>query len=164
MCWADIPQLSTRDRRCPVAWQQSRPNSTDSRPSASFQARADALSPAASDGSYPSSEASQERLMVTMREQQGDTKPARRNRWDLDLTSAARPRSPGSRTVDHPRPPLSRRCFFPTAPALWPRERGRASCLAQLGHVFAASVVIRDQVVIVKPVAGRCRVWHSWMP
>ena len=77
MCWADIPQLSTRDRRCPVAWQQywqqSRPDSTDSRPSASFQARADASSPAASDGSYPSSEASQERLVVTMREQQGDT-------------------------------------------------------------------------------------------
>ena len=46
----------------------------------SCQARADASSPAASDGSYPSSEASQERLVVTMREQQGDTKPARRNR------------------------------------------------------------------------------------
>ena len=76
MCWADIPQLSTRDRRCPVAWQQywqqSRPDSTDSRPSASFQARADASPPAASDGSYPP-RASHERLVVTMREQHGDT-------------------------------------------------------------------------------------------
>jgi len=35
MCWADIPQLSTRDRRCPAAWQQSRPNGTDRRPSVS---------------------------------------------------------------------------------------------------------------------------------
>ena len=36
--WANIPQLSTLDRRCPAAWQQywqqSRPNSTDPRPSA----------------------------------------------------------------------------------------------------------------------------------
>src|SRR2546423_8107967 len=35
--WADIPQLSTRDRRCPTAWQQywqqSRLNGTDPRPS-----------------------------------------------------------------------------------------------------------------------------------
>ena len=38
VCWTDIPQPSTRDRRCPVAWQQywqqSPPNGTDSRPSA----------------------------------------------------------------------------------------------------------------------------------
>jgi len=37
--WADISQLSTRDRRCPAAWQQYwqqwRPNGTDPRPSAS---------------------------------------------------------------------------------------------------------------------------------
>jgi hypothetical protein len=36
-CWADIPQLSIRDRRCPAAWQQywqqSRPDGTDPRPS-----------------------------------------------------------------------------------------------------------------------------------
>ena len=32
--WADIPQPSTRDRRCPAAWQQPRPNGTDPRPSA----------------------------------------------------------------------------------------------------------------------------------
>ena len=32
--WGDIPQLSTRDRRRPAAWQQSRPNGTDPRPSA----------------------------------------------------------------------------------------------------------------------------------
>ena len=35
--WADIPQLSIRDRRCPAAWQQywqqSRPDGTDPRPS-----------------------------------------------------------------------------------------------------------------------------------
>jgi hypothetical protein len=41
LCWADIPQLSTRDRRCPAAWQQywqqSRRNGLDPRPSA-FQA------------------------------------------------------------------------------------------------------------------------------
>ena len=39
--WADIPQPSTRDRRCPAAWQQywqqSGPDGTDPRPSA-FQA------------------------------------------------------------------------------------------------------------------------------
>jgi hypothetical protein len=22
MCWADVPELSARDRPCPVAWQQ----------------------------------------------------------------------------------------------------------------------------------------------
>ena len=36
VCWADIPQLPTRDKRCPAAWQQywqqSRPNGTDPRP------------------------------------------------------------------------------------------------------------------------------------
>jgi hypothetical protein len=36
--WADIPQLSTRDQRCPAAWQQdwqqSQPNGTDPRSSA----------------------------------------------------------------------------------------------------------------------------------
>jgi hypothetical protein len=36
--WADIPQMSTRDRRCPPDWQQyrqqSRPSSTDPRRSA----------------------------------------------------------------------------------------------------------------------------------
>ena len=36
--WADIPQLFTRDKRCPASWQQhwqqSRPNGTDPRPSA----------------------------------------------------------------------------------------------------------------------------------
>ena len=30
--WADIPQLSTRDRRCPAAWLQSRRNGLDARP------------------------------------------------------------------------------------------------------------------------------------
>ena len=39
--WADIPELSARDRRCPAAWQQywqqSRRNGSDPRPSA-FQA------------------------------------------------------------------------------------------------------------------------------
>jgi hypothetical protein len=39
--WADIPQLSTRDKRCPAAWQQywqqPWPNGTDPRPS-DFQA------------------------------------------------------------------------------------------------------------------------------
>jgi len=39
--WAEIPQLSTRDQRCPAAWQQywqqSRRNGLDPRPSA-FQA------------------------------------------------------------------------------------------------------------------------------
>ena len=39
--WADIPELSARDRRCPAAWQQywqqSRRNGADPRPSA-FQA------------------------------------------------------------------------------------------------------------------------------
>jgi hypothetical protein len=41
MRWADIPELSTRDRRCPRAWQQywqqSRRDGLDPRPSA-FQA------------------------------------------------------------------------------------------------------------------------------
>ena len=38
VCWADIPELSVRDRRCPAAWQQSSErNGTDPRPSA-FQA------------------------------------------------------------------------------------------------------------------------------
>ena len=32
--WADIPQPSTRDGRCPAAWQQSGPDGTDRRPSA----------------------------------------------------------------------------------------------------------------------------------
>jgi hypothetical protein len=54
-------------------WQQSRPDSTDSGRLRRFRPGADASSPAASDGSYPSSEASQERLVVTMREQQGNT-------------------------------------------------------------------------------------------
>jgi hypothetical protein len=35
--WADIPGLSARDRGCPAAWQQSRRDGTDPRPSA-FQA------------------------------------------------------------------------------------------------------------------------------
>jgi hypothetical protein len=38
MCWADIPQLSTQDRRCPAVrqqyWQRLRPTGTDLRPSA----------------------------------------------------------------------------------------------------------------------------------
>jgi hypothetical protein len=33
--WADIPQLSTRNRCCPAAWQQSRRVGLDPRPSAS---------------------------------------------------------------------------------------------------------------------------------
>jgi hypothetical protein len=32
--WADVPQLFTRDRCCPVAWQQSWPNGNHPRPSA----------------------------------------------------------------------------------------------------------------------------------
>jgi hypothetical protein len=34
VCWADIPQLSARDRHCPAAWKQLPQNSFDLRPSA----------------------------------------------------------------------------------------------------------------------------------
>jgi len=43
VCWADIPELSARDRRCPAAWQQywqqSLPSGTDPRPSGHIPSR-----------------------------------------------------------------------------------------------------------------------------
>jgi hypothetical protein len=64
------PTLASPIRRSPMRTTRSRePGSLRVR----FRPRADASSPAASDGSYPSSEASHDRLVVTMPEQQGDT-------------------------------------------------------------------------------------------
>ena len=60
--WADIPQPSSRDRSCPAAWQQYWQ-----------QSRQPSMYSAASGAHYPSSEGLARRLVVTMREQQGDT-------------------------------------------------------------------------------------------
>jgi hypothetical protein len=49
--WAGIPQPSTRDRRCPAAWQQSRPDGTDldrPRPGAGFTSGRRGMTPAGS--------------------------------------------------------------------------------------------------------------------
>jgi hypothetical protein len=117
--WADIPQPSTRDRSCPAAWQQYWQ-----------QSRRPSMYSAASGAYYPSSEprktARGHDARAARRHQ-----PVRRNRGDLDLTAAVRPRPPGCRTADRPSlPSFVAACYLRPGPVI--TEPGRASCLAQL--------------------------------